>query len=213
MHKLEDHEIVSKDPHEAFIGLGLVGPGSQRRAEEALVARYGAFYLPAVPIEMFMEAALHLCAVFGRRWFICPSGVQGDHGGSNAQLLAAEPVVVLCIIGCVGQKTVKAHVSGGLFDGFGQLRRVVAGPPADHDPRKQVRSGMTDYRQLRPMLASKGPVALPVDVIRAGVPRFKARGVDGRFGALIYESSGSGTLENGSAKRFKSPFFTRRPSA
>lgn len=204
---------MSKDAQNGFAVLRIVVPGPQARAQEPLVAADGTFDLPTIPVEAPVEATLHLRTILGGGRLAGPSGVQRDHGGPNAQLLTAQPMVVLGVVSGVGQKTVKGHVGRGLLDGFGELRRIVAGAAADHDASQKVRCGVADDRQLRPLLAPKGPVALAIDIVGAGVPRFKTGGVDGRLGALLDQPSGSGVLEDSSEKRLESPFFRRRLSA
>ncbi len=201
---------MGKDAYEAFMRLSFIRSGSEGRTEEPFVARDGALDLPAIPVKAVVEATLHLRTIFRRRRPGAASLVQGDHCGPDAELLAAEPMVVLCIIGCVGQKTVKADIIGGLSDCLRELGRVVAGPPAHHRARKQVRCAVADYGQLGPAFASKGPVAPALDVVGTDVLGFKTGGIDSRLGALIDQPQASGSLENSSDKRLESPFFSRR---
>ena len=101
--------------------------GAQGGAEPALVAREGALGLPALMIQLAREVALHRSAV-GRRG-PAPAGVapgEGNDGAADAQPVAAEPVIVLGVVGGVGQGGVEGEERGRLAYGGRELGRVSA---------------------------------------------------------------------------------------
>jgi len=203
---------VGKHANAAFGVLSLIVARSERGAQAPLVAGNSALDLPAIPIDALGEASFHLCAVLGRGE-PAPSGVQGNDTGADAELLAAKFMVVFPVVGSVCQNAIDIQHLRRLPYSLGELGRIVAWPPAHHGASNQVRSGMTHERQLRPNLAQKAPVALPVNVVGADVARFQTSGVHGHLRALIDQLSLLGTFESGPEKRLKSPFFTSRPSA
>lgn len=190
--------------------LGLIESGSQGRTQEPFVARDGTFDLPAIAVDAVVETSFHLGAVLGGRSFLAPSWVQRDHSGTYAKFLAAQAMVVFRIVSGIGQEPVKVQVLGGLSYSGRELGRVIARPPSDHGPGKQVRSGMAHEGQLWPTLAPKAPVALALDVVTAGMAGLQTRGINSRLRALLDQPSGSCAVENGPHKRIESPFFRRR---
>ena len=199
---------MGQDADQTFVRLSLVGARPQGRAEEPLVAADGAFDLPAVAVDVPGETPLHLCPIPRLRRPMAPALIQGDHRGPDAQLLAAEPVVVLGVVGGVGQKAVKHHMAGSLPERFGKLGRVVAGASRHHHPGQKVRGGVADYRELGPLLAPKRHVAAAIHVIGAGMAGLQARGVNGPFGALINQSELFCSAKTSSDKRLESPLFS-----
>ena len=199
---------MGQDADQAFLRLGLLTVGPQARAQEPLVTADGALYLPPVPIDAPVKPPGHLRPIpaLGRR--MGPSLVQGDQRGANAKLFAAQPVVVLGVVGGIGQQPVERYVPCGLFEGLWKLGRIVAGSLCDHHPGKQVRGGVADYGELGPPAAPKRPVAVAVHVVGAGVSGLQARGVDGPFGTLVDQSQLPCALETSSDKRPESPFFS-----
>jgi hypothetical protein len=159
-----------------------------------------------------MEPTCHLRPVMARGRRVGPALVYGNHRRANPQLPPAEGVVMLGVVGGVGQKTVKSQVPCGLAHGLWELRRVVAGPAADHRPCKQVRGAVADDGQLRPVPAALEPSAAG-QVVEAGLVGLQARGVYSGLGALLDQAAKGGSAENGSKKRPESPPFSKRCSA
>jgi len=208
----EDHQIVCEYSDTTFGVLSLVATRSERGAQAPLVAGDSALDLPAIGVDSFGKTSFHLRAVFGRGK-LTPPCVQGNDAGADAKFLAAEPVVVFPVVGSVCQKPVNIEDPRRLCYSLGKLGRIVARAPTDHGARKQVRIRMAHKRQFGPRPARKGPVALPVHIVGAGVTGFQAGGVHGHLRAVIYQPQLFGALESRPQKRLKSPFFTRRCSA
>jgi hypothetical protein len=122
-------------------------------------------------------------------------------------------VVVLGVIGRVGQNAVKPHMGGSLTERLGKLGRIVAGASRDHDAGQKVRGRVTDHRELRPLPAPKRPIAVTVYVVEAGVAGLQPRGVNGPFGAFADQPELSCALEASPDKRLESPFFSSRSCA
>lgn len=202
---------MSKHAQQALLRLSFVSSRLQRRAEKAFVAADGALDLPPLPVDAPGEAPPHLCPIpRPGRPVACPL-VQGDHRGADAQLFAAEPVIMLGVVGRIGQQAVQGQILGRLSYSLPELGRVVARPSAHHNAGKKVRSSVAHDRQFGPSSASEALVALALNIVGAGMPTLQARGVDGSFGAFIDQSELPGSLETSSDKRLESPFFSRRP--
>jgi len=201
---------VGQDADQTFVRLSLVVARPQGGAEEAFVAADGALDLPPLPVEPPRETAGHLRPISRLGRPMAPSLIQRDHREPDTQFFAAEPVVVLGIVGGVSQKAVKPHMSGCLPERFRKLGGVIAGASGHHDAGQQVCGGVADHSQLGPLPAPKRPVAVAINVIGAGMAGLQTRRVDGSFGAFIDQSELSGSLETSSDKRLESPFFSSR---
>ena len=205
---------MCQDSEVAFAVLGLVASSAQRRTEEPFVPRDRAFGLPSVIVDTLGKALLHLPSVLGRGTFVARTPlIQGDHRGADAESLSAEAMIVLAVVGGVGQKPIPAHVAGGLEHGFGELRGVVRGTSAGNGARNQVGPGVTNDGQLGPAKAAEMPVALALHVVGAGVPGLKTRGVNGALGTLVDQAQAVGAPECGCKQLLESPFFSSRFSA
>ena len=197
---------------EAFAGLSVVAGGPYGRPQDALVLADGALHLPTLTVDTPVKPARHLRPVMPRRRPVRPALVDGDDCRSNPQLPSAQGVVVLGVVGGVGQQTVKPQVPCGLTHSLGELGRVVAWPTADHRPRKKVCGAVAHYGQLRPVLAAFEPSAAG-QVVEACLAGLQTCSVDGGFGALVDQVAASSSAENGSKERLESPPFSRRFSA
>jgi len=205
---------MCQDSEEGFTILGLVASSAQRRTEEPFVSRDRAFGLPAVIVDTPGKVLFHLPSVFGRGAFVAgASFVQGDHRGADAESFSAEAMIVLAVVGGVGQKPIPAHVAGSLDHGFGELWGVVGRTSAGDDTRNQVGSGVTNDGQLGPAKAPEVPVALALHVVEARVPGLKTCGVNGALGMLVDQAQAHGAPECGCKEPLESPFFSSRLSA
>jgi len=205
---------MCQDSEVAFAILGLVASGAQRRTEEPFVSRDRAFGLPAVIVDTPGKALFHLPSVLGRGAFVAGTSlVQGDHRGADAELLSAEAMIVLAVVGGIGKKPVPAHVASSLDHGFGELWGVVGRTSAGNDTRNQVGSGVTDDGQLGPAKAPEVPVALALHVVGAGVSGLKTCGVNGPLRTLVDQAQAVGAPECGCKEPLESPFFSSRFSA
>jgi hypothetical protein len=200
---------VGEDAKQAFLGLGLGRAGAQGRPEQALVAADGALDLPPLPVDAPEEPPGHLRAIAASRLAPGAAVVQGDERQADAELLAAEPVVVLGVVGGVGQEPVEMDALGRLPHGRGEVRGVVARAPAREAAGQKVRLRVADQRELRP----RGPApqaAASVQVVEARLAALQARRVDRRLGPLVDEPQPAGPQEGGSKEGVESPFFSSR---
>lgn len=205
---------MSEHTEKAFAMLSRFCASTERRSQSALVLRDRTLGMPTVPIHPFVEPPFHLLPVLalGPRATAAPR-VQRNHRGANPQFLAAQPMVVLAVVGGIGQQPVEVDVARSLTHGLWELRRVVARPPARHGPREQVRVGFTHDRELRPMPSRVRLGARSTHIVGTGVPALQAGGIDGPLGVFPDQAGGSGPVEHCVQEALESPFFRRRFSA
>lgn len=188
--------------------------GAHSAAQYPLELRDGALHLPSVGVDTPRETSAHLAPISPPGWSRAATPrVKGNDRGADAELLSAEAVVMLAIVGGISQQAVEGNVLGRQDHGWAELRGVVAGTSTDHGAREQMGAGMATHSQLGPAAPAEGPVPLPVDVVRAGMSALQAGRVQCPFGTLIDQAEGVGPLENGPEHRLKSPFFSSRFSA
>ena len=185
------------------------------RAQDALVLGKGAFHMAPLAIQLTGEATFHLQPVtpLGPLPMV-PSGVQGDDRGANPQLFPTETMKGFTVIGGIGEEAIPLQKRGGLPYRRLKVGGIVAGTSPHHRTNPQVGFAVTDNGQFDPKSLGKPPgIGSMVQVVKAGVSRFEARGiydalqVGGDQAALLGEGN------NASQDVFKSPFFTRRASA
>lgn len=201
---------MGQDPQHALTFAGFVLARAQGGPQASFVLGDRGFNVPAMPVHASMEPLLHLTAVTRLRPLTGVAFVQSNHGGSNAQFPASQPVVVLAIIAGIAQQAVDGQVANRLPDRIGELRRVLAGPVADHQRREQIGVGVTDQRELGPTRAKKPFVADAMNIMSGGVMTFQAGGIDGRFGLILDQATRLGDTENGGEEGIESPFFSSR---
>jgi len=81
---------VGQYAEKAFPVTGFVGAAAECGTKEALVARKGAFGLPALAVFAFVKPTLHLSPIFRGGPFATKAAfVDRDDGGADAKLLAA----------------------------------------------------------------------------------------------------------------------------
>lgn len=188
--------------------------GAHSATQYPLELRDGALYLPPVGVDTLRETSAHLAPISppGRSRAATPR-VKCNDRAADSELLSAEAVVMLAIVGGISQQAVEGNVLGRQDHGWGELRGVVAGTSIDHGAREQMGAGVATQSQLGPAAAAEGPVTLPLDVVRAGMSALQAGRVECPFGTLIDQAEGVGPLENRPEHRLKSPFFSSRFSA
>ena len=205
---------MGEDPQVALAVLSSLPVRTQSRTQDAFVLRNGAFHLPAMAVDPAGKSPLHLSSIFGARPGRRVSArIERDHRRTNPELLAAELMVRLRVVGHVGEHTVPVDHPRGLVHRLGEEGIVVAGTATDHRGGPQMAGGMADHGQLGPELLQTGLLTASEGVIVADVSDFEARGIDGAFRALVDQAERAGTSEDGGQKRLKSPFFCRRCSA
>jgi hypothetical protein len=106
---------VGKGAEGALGFLGAPGAGAKRGAEEPLVATECALDLPALSVADSCVPALHLASVWRGGPLASAVGVapDGNDGGWDAELLAAEAVIVLGVVALVAQQLGDLPRSGG----------------------------------------------------------------------------------------------------
>ena len=188
--------------------------GAYSAAQYPLELRDGALHLPSVGVDTLRETSAHLAPISAAgRSRVATPWVKRNDRGADAELLSAQAVVMLAIVGGISQQAVEGNLLTRQDYGSGELRRIVAGTSTDHGAREQMGSGMATQGQLGPASTPEGPVTLPLDVVRAGMPALQAGGVQCPFGTLIDQAEGVGPLENAPEHRLKSPFFSSLFSA
>lgn len=199
---------------EAFTFLRGIRSGAQGGTQESFVAREGAFHLPTVVVCLFRKVPFHFASVRGFRPPAAgASGIQGNHGGANTELVLAQTVVVLAVIAGIRQHAVKRHVGARADHGLGKLGRVVAGSPCHDYADEKVAGRMANHRQFRPGQTTEPLVSFALNVISTGVSALQACGVHRRLGSPVDQADLACALENGSKQIVKSPFFSSRRSA
>src|ERR1700733_4067195 len=98
-----------------------------------------------------MEPPLHLPTVLGfRPLSSLAAAVDRDDRTADAQLLAAETMVVLTIEGRIAQDTIPTHDQGSLVQRRSKLWVVIGRPRADGGCRNEVAGGVADDGELGP---------------------------------------------------------------
>lgn len=198
-----------------------LGPAPQRRAQEPLVPREGALRLPALPVDPAItalpwpaaETLFHLPAV-ARLGPLPPlvAAVERDYGRADAQLFAAEAVVLLAVEGGVAQYPVPGHPQGRLLQGGAELRRVITGTEADGGRGEEVTLGVADGGEFGPdggALLAAGTL----EEVTRGVVALQAGGIDGGLRLVADQAAlpcARGGLEE---EQDELPFFNSRPAA
>lgn len=178
------------------------------RAEAALVAGEGALDLPAVAVDLVVEVGLHLSAVMGPGPLPAPTGIYGDDRGSDSQLVAAEDMVVLGVVGRIAQQAVETDVPTGLPHGRRKLWGILGGTPAQESPSPEVGLAVADHGELEPSEPFSSGFPLPPDVVAADVTALQPRGVGDPFGLLSDELQLMSAAEDGSKEGIECPPFT-----
>ena len=188
--------------------------GRERGTEPALVAREQALGVPSLSVEGAREPALHFAPV--RRERPAPAHVarvQRDDAPRDAER-AAEPVVVLRVIPGVAEQRVRCEQARGLAHGGRELGRVLTRPAGDDRAGDQVRRGVGDRGELRPVAAPPAEQgAAAVDEVRAHVVPLEARRVGGGDRRRREEAGAARPGEAGELKRGEAPPFSSRRSA
>jgi len=206
----------------AFLLAGRVRAGPQRGAQQALVPAEGALHLPALavdpavprPAALLAEALDHLPAVLGPGPLAAlAAAVDRDDRGADVPVLAAQPVVVLGVVGGVGQHPVPAGVPGGLVDNVGEQRRLVGRADADLGSGQQVTLDVAG--DLQEDIAAHGEALglVAAGVVAGGVAAVQAGAIDGGRGPLADQAAQPGAAERPALELAEPPFLRSRCSA
>jgi len=188
---------------------------AQRRPQPPLVAGDHAFHLPPLAIGPAVEVCFHLPAVWGFR----PAAagvppVQGDQGRTDPQVLTSQAMIVLPVVGGIPQQAVDRQVMGCLPNRGGKLAGISAGPLTEDRPHDEVRPGMADQGEFRPMAPDKRPVlGSAKEVVPRRVTALQAGRVNGRLGFTLDQAACPGSTDNRGQEIVEGPFFRSRCSA
>lgn len=203
---------MGEDAQNQLALLGERPARSQRGAEPELVPAEGALGVPALVIQCLWEALAHLPAVSGA-WPASPhvARVELDHGPTHAELLAAEPVVVLRIIARVRQSGVDGEQCRRLPHRGCEVGRVLRGSDPRDGAEDEVRVRVDDRRQLGPGASASVPaLRLPAThaIVEADVPGLKTGRIDRRHRGRSDQTLACGASENRSLSLEKGPPFS-----
>jgi len=211
---------VSQHAEVALTLAAVVGAPVNRATEPALVTGEGALDLPplsehatgAASLGLRAEPPGHLAAVFPVGGHIVAAGVNRDDGGSDAQLLAGEPVMGFGVEGRIGQHSVPGQAQGRQEQDRGELRGIVGRPGGDRGPGEEVgvrvgRDGELGPRASRVLALGAG------DEVPRRVPAIQPGRIDGD-GRLVRDQAALGRGYDGAAEEVEErPPFNSRPSA
>ena len=201
-----------KNPVQTFTMPPTGCSGGQRGPEDPLESREYAFGLPAMTVHSARKTLLHLATIAAVCGLTRAPGVHRDDGGADAQLLAAEPMVRLRVIGTVAQQPVDREPINGLRDGGLEIRRIVARPGPHPRGSDEMRVVVADDRQLGPPAVPFG-AAPPMQEVPADVMTLQAGGINAGLALVFQQASGLGDTENSVEQQIESPFFRSRCSA
>lgn len=204
---------MRQNPQQTFGLLRCPATRAQGRTQAALVARDGALDLPALAVDSPKEVPFHLPAVFGGRPGSGASFTRGDDGGTDAEFLATQHMVVLGVVTGIGQQPIEADVPGRLAQGWRKLRRILRRAEADEGAGQQMALPVADQGQLRPVKTGMALLPPAPDVVAAHVAGFEPRGIDDALGALPDQRALMRPPEDDSLEKNEGVFFRSRRSA
>ena len=209
----EEHEVVGDDAQKEFAGLRSRLAGGQGWIEAALMLAEAALDMPTLVVEGFWETMAHGPPI-GRFGPVppCVAAAEADQRAGNAQLLAAEAVVVLGVVAGIAEHSVQRDVLGGLTHGGDEVGRVLAGAKARHGCKDEVGLGMQDDGELGPealaMAFALSPLASPMADVGADVPRFQCGRINRGHGRGIHQAKGAGSFDSRRLDVTESPFLS-----
>ena len=178
---------MSQNPQQRFIELGRLVTGMKISTQKALVSGESTFDLPALSIDSAKEALFHLSAIFSSGPLQRISPASWDDGGTDAQNIPAQDMVVLSIISGVAQYLIPVSFCCRLTQNRSELRRILRGTPTDEGSRQKMSAGMTCDREFRPLASVKTLVATAPDIVTTDVTAFQTSGIDGNLGFFANE--------------------------
>ena len=188
---------MSQNPQITFTIYRCFASGSDGRTQQTLVAGDRTFNLPTLAINPLVKSAFHLTTVFACGPFPTSTPlVQRDDRRANSQSLSTKSVVMLSVVGGVGQKPIQRQILRGQSHSFRKIWRIIAGAAADHRRDKQVAGGMANDRQLGPTTTTETLISYTLNIIRADVSALQAGSVKGPFRPVINQAALAGVAKN-----------------
>lgn len=201
---------MNEDSKEQFLGACLVGPGTQRRSELALVLGESSFDMDPMAIDPIGEPALQLATITGLRPFPRAALVDGDDQGADSHS-PTELVVIFAVVGHVGENAIPIDSKRTIQNSRSEFGSVVAGAPTHVGRQPQVAAGVAQDGQLGEGGSQEGLGVGPlVPIVNADVPGFVACGVDRSFGPSLDQAAAVGSIADRIEESIESPFFKRR---
>ncbi len=200
---------MGQDPQEHFTVLAFVLASRQRRSEMPFESGENRFGVGSATVATIGKTTMHLGAVFAL-WPLSPgpAGIQLDCGQTDVEFLAGQDMVVLAIVSGVGEKTIDVKIGGRLSQGWGEVRRILAGAASQTDPGDQMRLGMRDGGNLGPRYLLEWLTVMTArGVVAADVAGLEAGGIDGAFGLVIDQATFSGAVEDRRKESSEALFF------
>ena len=192
----------------------LSGPrrSAQLRPQQPLVPAERTLDLPALPIHLFGEPAVHQTAVGGGGPLPRAASLLGRDHTFAAQLLSDQDVRVFRVVAGVQQYVVQARAAACRPQDRRPFAQVVAGTPRHLGRQKQVRVAVAYRRQLR-IVREHHAFAQTTGVIAGNVMRFQPGRVARDVTSVGHQALPAGQAKRAVQEAVKAPFFTRRFSA
>lgn len=199
---------MSQDADQDFVELVRFAPCGEGGTQSTLVTGEAAFGLGAMTIPPVGKAVVHHPAIapLGRPESV--SRIERDDRAANAEFLAAERVIVLCIATLVAQQPPRSKVRRCLPDGGGEVRRVLAGTSSGDGADDQLRIRVKHGRELWPGRVRRLSATAPTLEVHRRMSRLQAGRVDRRRAVLIVDdqTASASVIAAGGRQFFKPPF-------
>jgi hypothetical protein len=205
---------VGEDPQDDFARLRGTAASAQSRAEASLVLAKAALGMPALMVQRTREVPSHGAPVGRLR--PAPAGiprVERDDAAPHSALLAAETVIMLGVIGRIGQRSLERKEGSRLTHCRGEVGRVLARSDAGNRAEDQVRMGVDDRGELRPgsLAMSRAPAAQAE--VGADMPSLEPGRIHGRHRCSIDQARCMGTGDDRGLSAPEGPPFSAPASS
>ena len=202
---------MNQDAQEQLLSPSIVGLGAEGRTQLSLILGKGTFDVDPLSVDVAREATLELATIAISGPLPRAPHVDRRHQRSNAQELSTKNVMMLAVIGSVGQNLIQRDSCGRIHHGRSEVGRVVAGALAHLGRQPQVASGMAQHRQLgelgRPEVPGVGTLAA---IVETNVSGFVSGGVDGPLGLFLDQAAAVGEAGDRVEQSIETPFLRRR---
>ena len=204
---------MGQHPEVALALARCIGATAQRGAEETLMAREGAFRLPALAILPPVETSFHLPPILRQRPLAALAAwVDRDDGRAHPQIFATQAMILFAIEGSVAEDAVPANEQTGSFQRRSKLGGIIARTRAHGGRGQEMAGGVADDGEFRPR-ACRAFLAGPSEKIPGGVATVQARGINSCFGPLVDQAAVLGAHRGHDEEESGLPFFKSRCSA